>query len=156
MTSVNHWLTPGLRSTNSGGSIPNAASSYLVFGLQPRLAHEMTMVKELRLAHEGLLDQETGLRGYVATGEGSFLQPYIQGRGQSRTAEKDLLNQLGRENGYADRVVKMLLAEEQWRVGWAEEAVRPGREADDRARARSLPGQWKRLPSTTTAPSRPP
>ena len=100
------------------------ASGYLLFTLQPRLSQEMAMVRELRVAHEGLLDQETGLRAYIATGQGTFLQPYVRGRRETLAAEDRLLQRVGRQSDYADQVVRMLLAEEQWRVGWAEIAVR--------------------------------
>ena len=53
-----------------------ATSGYLILVSQPRLANYVQLAKEARDIHEAMLDQETGLRGWLATGDPVFLQPY--------------------------------------------------------------------------------
>ena len=50
-----------------------ATSGYLILVSQPRLASYVQLAKEARDIHEGMLDQETGLRGWLATGDRVFL-----------------------------------------------------------------------------------
>ena len=52
-----------------------ATSGYLILVSQPRLASYVQLAKEARDIHEGMLDQETGLRGWLATGRPAAAAP---------------------------------------------------------------------------------
>ena len=58
-------------------------SGYLILVSQPRLANYVELAREARDVHEAMLDQETGLRGWLASGDPVFLAPYTAGRAQS-------------------------------------------------------------------------
>jgi CHASE3 domain sensor protein len=50
--------------------------SYLGLVLDPSTHRATLGARELRKAHLDMLDQETGLRAYLITGNQSFLEPY--------------------------------------------------------------------------------
>ena len=69
-----------------------ATSGYLILVSQPRLANYVELAREARDIHEAMLDQETGLRGWLATGDPVFLQPYREGRAHAtERGRRDLL-----------------------------------------------------------------
>jgi signal transduction histidine kinase/DNA-binding response OmpR family regulator/HPt (histidine-containing phosphotransfer) domain-containing protein len=91
--------------------------------------------RELRLSHLAMLDQETSLRAYLITGNDADLGPYTSGV----TALEQHLTE-AREDLAEDPELLALLDEqdraiEQWTTGWADRALREGREvaADDRS-----------------------
>ncbi len=55
--------------------------------VEPRLHHLREAADAASRAHDAMLDQETGVRGYLATGAREFLQPYVDGTraGTTRT-----------------------------------------------------------------------
>lgn len=82
--------------------------------------------REARLAHLAMVDQETGLRAYLLSGDPSALAPYEQGR-------RDLAVHGARARAALEgnEAVLALLDEKQeraetWSRTWAEEAVRRG------------------------------
>jgi diguanylate cyclase (GGDEF)-like protein len=75
-------------------------------------------------AHVGLIDEETGLRGYVATGEKSFLNPYAAGLA-SVTAADTALQRAHLPGHLSDDLLSFRLAQQAWVDGWASVAVRP-------------------------------
>jgi diguanylate cyclase (GGDEF)-like protein len=86
-----------------------------------RLARVVASVED---AHVGLVDAETGLRGYVATGEDSFLSPYARGLASVTAADTALQRaQLG--GHLSDDLLSFRLAQQAWVDGWASAAVRP-------------------------------
>jgi diguanylate cyclase (GGDEF)-like protein len=102
-----------------------ATSGYLILSSQPRLANYVQLAKEARDIHEAMLDQETGLRGWLATGDGVFLEPYEEGRENATEAVSGLLHDVRKSPDVTDRVLATLLARQQWQT-WATEAA--GRE----------------------------
>ena len=60
-------------------------SGYLIAFSQPRIIGYVELARQARDLREAMLDQETGLRGWLATGDSDFLDPYRQGRGAART-----------------------------------------------------------------------
>ena len=99
-----------------------ATSGYLILVSQPRLANYVQLAKEARDIHEAMLDQETGLRGWLATGDPVFLQPYRDGRGHARTAVSQLLRDVRDSPDVTDRVLATLLARQEWQ-NWASQAA---------------------------------
>ena len=56
-----------------------ALLAYLGFSLDPALTHATDGARALRVAHQGMIDQETGLRAYLITADPAVLQPYRSG-----------------------------------------------------------------------------
>jgi CHASE3 domain sensor protein len=99
-----------------------ATSGYLILVSQPRLAGYVQLAKEARDIHEAMLDQETGLRGWLATGDPVFLEPYTDGRGNAGTAVSQLLRDVRDTPDVTDRVLATLLARQEWQT-WASQAA---------------------------------
>ena len=83
--------------------------------------------KNLELA---LIDQETGLRGFVLSRDGSFLQPYQSGLEAETRARRDIGNSLPDDASVQRDLATITSHAEQWRsqiVGPALTAVSQGR-----------------------------
>ena len=79
--------------------------------------------RAIRLAHLAMLDQETGLRAYLATGDRQFLQPYLRGRDalavhneHARESFRDLPAQVARLKDNEAR-------QRAWIDGWSVRAL---------------------------------
>ncbi|ANZ43094.1 histidine kinase [Lentzea guizhouensis] len=73
--------------------------------------------REAKDLNRSLLDQETGLRGYVLTGELSFLTPYSDGQSAERRAADAVRGHVGDLNGRVGRIESLA---RQWREEYAE------------------------------------
>jgi diguanylate cyclase (GGDEF)-like protein len=98
------------------------STGYLLLVTQPKLESYVDMTRHARDAHVGMLDQETGLRGWLATGDRAFLEPYDSGRRNARLALESLLAQAKHEPDVTDVVVEMLLRRQRWEA-WADTAA---------------------------------
>jgi diguanylate cyclase (GGDEF)-like protein len=98
-------------------------SGYLLLVTQPRLAAYVELARQSRDAHEGMLDQETGLRGWLATGDHRFLKPYSAGRSHTESAVQALLQDVRNSPAVTDDAVAMVVAREKWQT-WATDAAR--------------------------------
>ncbi|WP_394617714.1 ATP-binding protein [Lentzea sp. JNUCC 0626] len=67
-----------------------------------------------------MLDQETGVRGYILTGQEDFLKPYLDGQAAEAEAVKGVRDLLGDVNGRVTRIEEL---SGQWRSGYAEPTV---------------------------------
>jgi signal transduction histidine kinase len=93
------------------------ARTFVVDQLDPvrRQAQELSTV---------LVDQESGLRGFVLTGREEFLQPYHDGRARERTAIDESHKLLaGRLPGVAARFTEAGQLADRWRSEYAEPTV---------------------------------
>ncbi|SDH06783.1 His Kinase A (phospho-acceptor) domain-containing protein [Lentzea fradiae] len=70
--------------------------------------------------NRALLDEETGLRGFVLTGEDSFLTPYVEGRKTEVEAAQTVRDLVGDVNGRVSRIEQLAL---QWRGQYAEPTI---------------------------------
>ncbi len=96
-------------------------SGYLLLVSQPRLSAYIEMGRHARDAHDGMLDQETGLRAWLATGRPEFLRPYSQGKQDAQRAVDALLGEIKGSPEVTPGVLRMLLARQRWQA-WAVEA----------------------------------
>ncbi|NHC15248.1 sensor domain-containing diguanylate cyclase [Motilibacter deserti] len=105
-----------------------ASAAYSQLVVQPRSVLTTAVVKQLRLLHEGMLDQETSLRAYAATGNPAFLAPYSAGATETNRAEDELIGLVSGDPTETRMVVATILAHRAWASSWAGEglAVRPG------------------------------
>ncbi len=75
------------------------------------------MAKDLNRA---LLDEETGLRGFVLTGDDSFLTPYVDGRKAEVESAESVRDLVGDVNGRVGRIEELA---RQWRGQYAEPTI---------------------------------
>ncbi len=97
---------------------------------------------EARDAHDGMLDQETGLRAWLATGDPQFLGPYRSGKAHTETAVRRLIKEVRTTPDLDDGVDRMLLRRQRWQA-WAADSRHPHlqRQAEDRRDAYAIPAQ---------------
>jgi diguanylate cyclase (GGDEF)-like protein len=77
-------------------------------------------------AHDGMLDEETGLRGYLDSGNQIFLAPYYQGR--SAIAQGDAASlDLAAIPALTGPIIDMRIAEQRWISEWATPALDSGK-----------------------------
>ncbi|HWI42425.1 MAG TPA: diguanylate cyclase [Nocardioides sp.] len=98
------------------------SSGYLILVTHPRLSAYIDITRDARDAREGMLDQETGLRGWVATGDSEFLEPYRTGKKHTESAGAKLVADLERAPDVTDAALASLLAAREWQE-WADTAA---------------------------------
>ena len=54
---------------------------YLILVSQPQVTNYVELARESRDVNDSMLDQETGLRGWLITGDEKDLRPYVEGKG---------------------------------------------------------------------------
>jgi hypothetical protein len=88
--------------------------------LLDRIEPARVTVADLRSA---VLDQESGVRGYVLTGDQRFLEPYERGRRTADEALAELEVALGGDEGTEDELAEVADRLATWRTGTAEPSV---------------------------------
>jgi diguanylate cyclase (GGDEF)-like protein len=79
----------------------------------------------LDTANNGMLDEETGLRGYIDSGNQIFLAPYYQGQAEIAAGDAASLH-LASNAALTAPMVAMRIAQEQWLIEWAVPALASG------------------------------
>ena len=88
-----------------------------VFQPQFRLANaELGAVQD---GHVAMVNQETGLRGYLVTRDPRFLEPYTQGSADLQALDEQLAGWSAGDPELAAEVVRLQEAEWAWINGWA-------------------------------------
>jgi signal transduction histidine kinase/DNA-binding response OmpR family regulator/HPt (histidine-containing phosphotransfer) domain-containing protein len=82
--------------------------------------------RAIRLAHLAMLDQETGLRGYLLTGDEAGLTPYTEGRVSAAERLDEAAELIGDEDDIASLLERQQAAIDAWSVEWADEALAIG------------------------------
>src|SRR3712207_2318587 len=98
-----------------------ASSGYLILVSQPAVAHYMDSVRDARLMHEAMLNQGTGLRGWLATGNRAFLEPTEEGREQEVELARRMLARAGDDREATADLLPALVAQHEWNE-WADRA----------------------------------
>jgi hypothetical protein len=75
-------------------------------------------IEALDNQRSAMLDQETGLRGYLVTGQDAYLVPYRAGREAMAAADRDLLTIVG-DRRMTNAVIAERIAEQRWVDQWA-------------------------------------
>lgn len=100
------------------------ARAYLLLRLAPELRQLRAATAQLDIVHEGVVDEETGARGFLGTGSVVFLQPYLEAFTRVPKAADALAGLVSGQSA-----TRLLLAEEQarqaWTTDWALPAVDP-------------------------------
>ena len=96
----------------------------LVLLLAPQTDRYSQGTRAVRLAHLAMLDQETGLRGFLATGEDRFLEPYERGRadlgGHNAVARASFADREDLQEAFTE----VERRQQVWITQWAEQARR--------------------------------
>lgn len=71
---------------------------------------------------DGMLDEETGLRGYIATGSQTLLAPYYLGQREIAAGENGV-GSLASRSDLAVPIVNMRVDQDKWLSGWAAPAL---------------------------------
>lgn len=77
----------------------------------------------LSLAHAGMLDEETGLRGFLETGLPSFLDPYHSGGDELEQGDAELQQAVAGDSRLLNDYVAPRVSQSAWLSGWADNAV---------------------------------
>ena len=102
--------------------------------------HTIDVLDTLQNAMDAMLDQETGLRGYLITGDEKFLEPYHRG-GNAYTAAIQKLRDLATDNpALQSRLDELNELARKWRSGFAERAIALMAKFETREDARALEG----------------
>jgi diguanylate cyclase (GGDEF)-like protein len=94
------------------------ASGYLLFVSQPQVARYTHLTGQARLLHEAMLDQETGLRGWLATGDPIFLEPYRDGAARGDGLSQSLVAGAAESPQLTNTLLPLLLTRAAWQQ-WA-------------------------------------
>ncbi len=87
--------------------------------LTPELERSRLAERAENASREAMIDQETGLRGYLMTRDPRFLEPYARGDERLRQANDALVAGAGSTVQLTMAMVRTRLAEQRWHEDWA-------------------------------------
>ena len=91
--------------------------------LTPEVERSREAERAESAAYAAMLDQETGLRGYLITRDPRFREAYAGGERRLPAANSALSELVGAVPSLATAMLGTRLAEERWRGGWAKTAA---------------------------------
>ena len=94
----------------------DTATRQLADDIQPARSNAFQLQAALR-------DQETGVRGYVITGDPRFLEPYYTGQQAEQAAAAELRQRLSGHDHLLADVTAIETVAEQWRTSYAEPLI---------------------------------
>lgn len=106
--------------------VNGAVLVYLGMVQKPALEQASDGARAVRLAHLAMLDQETGLRGYLLTGDEAGLAPYTEGRVSAAARLDEAAELIGDEDDIASLLERQQAAIDAWSSEWASEALAIG------------------------------
>jgi diguanylate cyclase (GGDEF)-like protein len=118
LAQLNNWLV--------GSAVLVAAATFFVefFSFLPRIEQLRAASRAVLAGNDGMLDQETSIRGYLLGGrDPRFLRPYKEGREAVYAANEALLRHLTAHPAFMERFVRMSVAQERWQSEYAEAVV---------------------------------
>src|SRR5260370_26224219 len=103
--------------------------------------HTADVLETLQKAKDAMVDQETGVRGYLITGDEKFLEPYHRG-GNAYTAAIQRIKDLTSDNNPAQqsRLDELNELAKKWRSGIAEREIALMAKPETREDARASEG----------------
>jgi diguanylate cyclase (GGDEF)-like protein len=120
-------LRRSFRTVAAGAGVTLAITIVLIWVLlahtHPDIARLTELTRELRLSHEGMLEQQTGLRAWLMTGERTYLADAEEGRAQATAAEARVLDLVDDDGTLIRQLVDLRVAQERWHSSWAEVAA---------------------------------
>jgi diguanylate cyclase (GGDEF)-like protein len=91
--------------------------------LTPELERSRVAVGTESAIHAAMLDQESGLRGYLLTLDLRFIEPYSRGQVALTRASQTLTASIGAVPELAEAMLETRFAQERWREQWAKDAA---------------------------------
>ena len=89
----------------------------------PRVTEVNDGARAIRLSHLAMVDQETGLRAYLLTGDDDQLEPYERGRAELERRNADARRSFAGDEEQLERLDELEAAQRSWLTGWAEPAL---------------------------------
>ncbi|MBV8960519.1 MAG: diguanylate cyclase [Actinobacteria bacterium] len=96
---------------------------FVAYAVRPRVQRYVRGAIAVRTTLNGMIDQETGIRGYLLTGQSKFLQPYRSGVQAVAAANDTAVRELGGQHALARPLVEMRVAQQTWTDRWATVAL---------------------------------
>jgi len=87
---------------------------------QPQTNRDVDGRSGAKLALQGMLDQQAGLRGYLLSGDPGLLDSYRRGQAEVSAGDAALEANLGNNSAVATQLSLTRSAEELWTQGWAQ------------------------------------
>ncbi|NMM17711.1 MAG: hypothetical protein HHJ14_11475 [Cellulomonas sp.] len=98
------------------------SSGYLLLVSAPRVSQETELAREANQVLVAMVNQETGLRGWLGTADPVFLEPYQSGKESAAAGSGLLLTMAGTDSQAASQIVDILVARAAW-DSWAQDAA---------------------------------
>jgi diguanylate cyclase (GGDEF)-like protein len=92
--------------------------------LRPHARALQTLQDDLGDLNSGMLNEETGLRGYLASGSNTFLEPYLEAQPEVDAATARVLSAVPKGKAARD-FMTMQRAQQRWTDEWAKLAASP-------------------------------
>lgn len=96
---------------------------------QPQLHRAIAGTSAIRLAHEAMLDQQVGLRGFLLSGDDGFFEAYERGHDALPSHAAEAATLLAGEGRVGQLLLDTRLAQEAWIREWAGAAFALGERA---------------------------
>ena len=127
-----------------------ALVTLVAFGLillvvAPRSTRFTEAARNTRLTHQAMLDQETGVRGYLLTGVDRFLDPYVRGRRNLPPANGRLRELVAGDRALEEQFLTVRGRQQRWITRWAEPAVSGARVKSEFVRSEEFIASGKLL-----------
>jgi CHASE3 domain sensor protein len=90
----------------------------------PAINRGERIVQTVNNAHVAMINEETALRAFVATGDRGFLDPYRQAAPALSKYDKTL-ERVANGSSLAHEIIDFRLAQERWNSTWAHDAIAP-------------------------------
>ncbi|HET6795390.1 MAG TPA: diguanylate cyclase [Acidimicrobiales bacterium] len=100
-----------------------ALFGYVLGSVRPEQRRYVAAAQAVMLDHEAMIDQETGLRGYLLTHQSDLLAPYRSGVLLMEAQNAVLSRYAGSDPTLAPLLLDMRLAQERWASEWAAPAA---------------------------------
>lgn len=107
-----------------------ATRAWLLLRVTPNAHHLRTLSDQLDTLHAGMVDEETALRGYLATGSTLFLPPYVAGQPRIAQAASALASGVHGATLTRD-LTAVTAARSAWTGAWANRAIAPAQNGLD-------------------------
>ncbi|MDP9465681.1 MAG: response regulator [Actinomycetota bacterium] len=88
----------------------------------PRATEVADGARAIRLSHLAMVDQETGLRAWLLTGDADFLEPYVRGGRVLDERNAEARRSFAGDEDQLERLDELEAAQRSWLTGWAEPA----------------------------------
>jgi diguanylate cyclase (GGDEF)-like protein len=126
--------------------------SFLLVRVVPTVTRTENSSRLVAQMYEGMLDEETGVRGYLLTDDQAFLQPYNAGVKSVAQAREQLAELGGNSKNLRSAVVANWSAVDAWQDGYAEPAIAaPADSAAQDARGKVLFDTFRTAEATLSA-----